>query len=206
MGLDPKMKQCRMSPHTPQIKDAATTLICRGSRLLMGRRQRGAVFLPGMFVFPGGRVDPSDAEQVFAGTFDPRCRAALEFEAHHAPDVYGVAALRELHEETGLVPKQAGVSLRFVYRAITPPDMPRRFDARFFMIDAEALDGDLDQFAPLEDELSDLQWLTPDDALAQPIAPITRDVLRHVQAGIPQDVVPWRIGDREDRVTQWIPR
>lgn len=47
-------------------KDAATLLILdrddRGSvKLLMGRRHMRHAFMPGKFVFPGGRVDVSDS-------------------------------------------------------------------------------------------------------------------------------------------------
>ena len=73
------------------------------------------------------------------------------------------AALRELWEETGLIlgrkapwpdtPPAAwcdfaaagyvpsAENLQFVFRAITPPGRPRRFDARFFAIDASHLAG-----------------------------------------------------------------
>lgn len=196
----------QMTPTHPPIKDAATTIVMREDRVLMGRRQRGAVFLPDKFVFPGGRVDAADAAAAFGGLLDPRCEAALSFETARAPEVFGVAALRELYEETGLAPRAPALSMRFVYRAITPPDMARRFDARFFLIEAADLAGDLDHLTPPEDELSDLQWLTLDQALTYPIADITRDVLLHVQSGIPQDVVPWRVGDRADRITRLIPR
>ena len=45
-------------------KDAATLILLdrtkRVPKVLMGRRHASHVFLPGKFVFPGGRVDPSD--------------------------------------------------------------------------------------------------------------------------------------------------
>ena len=206
MALENQRKRSMMTQPAPPIKAAATTIIRRDTRVLMGRRQRGAVFLPDKFVFPGGRVDPIDANVPFSGALDPRCAAALRVEAEHAPEAYGAAALRELYEETGLRPAVDAIAMRFVYRAVTPPDMSRRFDARFFMIDANDLAGDLDQLSPPEDELSNLQWMTIESALEHPVAQITRDVLRHVQAGIPPDVVPWRMGDREDRITRLIPR
>ena len=45
-------------------KDAATLiLVDRGGqvpKVLLGKRHQGHKFMPGKFVFPGGRVDPAD--------------------------------------------------------------------------------------------------------------------------------------------------
>jgi hypothetical protein len=55
--------------------------------------------------------------------------------------------------------------LTFIGRAVTPPYRPRRFDARFFMADAE--EALIDERPPVDGaELSDLQWVTLDDAQA----------------------------------------
>lgn len=98
----------------------------------------------------------------------------------------GLAALRETFEETGLrlaMPDSAAASaalkgsedpswrgfasggaapalgdLRFVFRAITPPASPIRFDARFFLADAGGVLGDLDDFSGASQELSQLAW------------------------------------------------
>jgi len=51
-------------PAAKAIRDAGTLLIVDDSngtaRVLMGRRSTKHVFMPGRYVFPGGRVDPSD--------------------------------------------------------------------------------------------------------------------------------------------------
>ncbi|HET9067630.1 MAG TPA: DNA mismatch repair protein MutT, partial [Amaricoccus sp.] len=78
----------------------------------------------------------------------------------------------------GLLPNTA--ALRFVFRAITPPGRPRRFDARFFLADARAIAGDsLDASG---DELARLQWLTLPEARALPLPFITEVVLSEVEA------------------------
>ena len=134
----------------------------------MGQRGGGAAFMPDKFVFPGGAVDAEDvgaarraaarSRRPPAGSRSGRrprwCRACR------------VAAVRELWEETGLmlgparrrrrgarrcrrhgagffaaglVPHTA--ALRFVFRAVTPPGRPRRFDARFFLAEAARARG-----------------------------------------------------------------
>src|SRR5204863_1967999 len=49
-------------------RDAATLIIVDNSsgepRVLLGRRRLDMVFMPGRYVFPGGRVDPADKQIV----------------------------------------------------------------------------------------------------------------------------------------------
>ena len=91
------------------------------------------------------------------------------------------AAIRELFEETGLVLGCRGswsnapidwqdfaatgqlttcfTPSNLSFGALTPPGRPRRFDARFFLVDANDLASDLDDFKHASDELSHLQWI-----------------------------------------------
>lgn len=73
-------------------------------------------------------------------------------------------------------------ALRFVFRAITPPGRPRRFDARFFLADAGALATDPDDFGLAADELSHLSWLTIGEARCLDLPFITEVVLAEVEA------------------------
>lgn len=123
------------------------------------------------------------------------------------PHALAVAAIRELWEETGLrlaAPWPGGQAqdlpaawqgfcpraqlgpdagaLRFVFRAITPPGRPRRFDARFFLIPAEALADDLDDFSRAQDELSFLHWVPLRAARKLDLPFITEVVLAEVEA------------------------
>lgn len=94
------------------IRDAASLVLIDRSgdapRVLMGRRRPDQVFLPNVFVFPGGRVDAGDGTVPSVDELDdaeaallalPRAgHAAYEREAVRA---FALAALRETFEETG---------------------------------------------------------------------------------------------------------
>jgi 8-oxo-dGTP pyrophosphatase MutT (NUDIX family) len=81
---------------------------------------------------------------------------------------------------TGHLPDGAGLS--FVFRAITPPGRPRRFDARFFLVDADALRSDPDDFSRAEDELSHLHWVPLDEVRRYDMPFITEVVLAELAA------------------------
>ncbi|MBO0902720.1 NUDIX hydrolase [Jiella sonneratiae] len=178
-------------------------------RFLMGLRGPGHVFMANRFVFPGGAVEPGDldgagsvvlAEAVAArltgdvpAGFAPRDAAALV-----------LAAIRETHEETGLfvarpqAPPPAlpggfaafserGLAPAFdwlvpVARAITPEGAPRRYDTRFFVVDAARLGPAEERFAPPTDEFAEISWVGAGDLAGRSVAPITRTVLDAILA------------------------
>lgn len=86
-------------PRTPVAPRPAATLMwlrdtASGPEVLLTRRSPSASFLPGVFVFPGGRVDDADAAVAdLAGA----AAAALP----HLPAA--MAALRESFEELGVL-------------------------------------------------------------------------------------------------------
>jgi 8-oxo-dGTP pyrophosphatase MutT (NUDIX family) len=107
-----------------------------------------------------------------------------------------MAAVRETFEETGLIvgnphpdpPRSRSAhwqpfyrtgyvpaldKLHYFARAITPPGMVRRFDARFFIADAVATQGELNG----NGELGDLRWVPLTEVERLPLAPITQLVL-----------------------------
>lgn len=163
----------------------------------MGMRGHAAVFMPSKYVFPGGAVDPEDETLAPIGlTEDCATRLAL-YGLSDAPSAgtLATAALRELHEETGLriLAPRAG-DLRFVFRAITPPGRSRRFDARFFLCPAERVTGDTEAFSEASTELSHLHWIDLDLARALDLPFITEVVLAEVTAllrGAAQNGVPF---------------
>ena len=175
-------------PKALKPKDAATLILVRGGReVMMGQRAKGQVFMPDKWVFPGGRVDPGDARAAAARELTPETEALLRLggTVRRPPRAFALAASRETLEETGLrVGGAAGPDLskfRLVCRAITPPYRPRRFDARFFLADAEAvLESDIP--AAGGDELLHTRWFPLDEAEGLDLPSITRFVLKEVRA------------------------
>lgn len=161
----------------------------------MGQRGAAAVFMPSKYVFPGGAVDAEDRAGA-AVALAPDCLTRLAARCpDDAPDAQTLAraALRELHEETGLRPSP-DAAMRFVFRAITPPGRSRRFDARFFLVSAAGVQGDAEGFSDATDELSHLHWIGLAEARALDLPFITEVVLAEVTAllaGSEQPGVPF---------------
>lgn len=169
-------------PAVPRL--AATVILIRDDpdlRVLMIQRHGAGDFADAL-VFPGGLVDPGDA--------DPRWRAlAVDYDAVAVAErAVRIAAYRELHEETGLLPgpvadgaaegeAAAGPFAEHLRRAslklalgalhpfahwVTPEAAPRRFDTRFYLCAGEAgqeavFDGH---------ETLDGHWIAPAEAVA----------------------------------------
>ncbi len=177
-------------------------------RVLMGRRGGKARFMPSKIVFPGGAVDPDDAAYAPRQTLSADCAQRLSKDSAARPETLALAALRETFEETGLA---IGVSdlgaaersasapegwkaflargleprletLTFMFRAVTPPAAPLRFDARFFLTDISAVAGDPDDFSGASGELADLDWMRVSDAQALEPPFITGIVLAEIAA------------------------
>jgi 8-oxo-dGTP pyrophosphatase MutT (NUDIX family) len=116
-----------------QTRLAATVLLVRdgprGPEVFMQRRASTMAFAPSMVVFPGGRVDPADAE---ASIDDQVVAAAAARMRMPSADTRAIlaAAVREVEEECG-VTVDAG-DLRCRARWITPEVEPRRYDTWFF--------------------------------------------------------------------------
>lgn len=205
------------------IRNAATVIVLRDRtrqpKILMGQRGAKAAFMPNKFVFPGGAVDAADASVPLAQALSPLCAERLTEDIlvpPLTPDALAAAAIRELWEETGQVLGTPGdwhdapddwrdfaakghrpnaAPLQFVFRALTPPGRPRRFDARFFLADADELASDLDDFSQASDELSHLQWVDLEQARRFDMPFITEVVLSEVQKRAtstePPDSVPF---------------
>jgi 8-oxo-dGTP pyrophosphatase MutT (NUDIX family) len=177
--------------------------------VLLGRRHAGHKFLPGRFVFPGGRVERSDGRMPVATQLHAAVEARLlkrvsrpsPFKAR----AFALAAIRETFEETGLLigrkqegardtpgPRttlfdQAGVypdlaSMHFIARAITPPGRPRRFDTRFFAADAAAIAHRVEGVVGPDAELVELVWLPITEVERLEMPTITKVALQELEA------------------------
>ena len=191
-GFGERLEQTPREP-APALP-AATVVLLRngdhGPEVLLLKRHRSSGFVPGAYVFPGGRVDAADAAPALASYV-----ADLPEELD-PPLSFWTAALREVFEETGVLLAQADgdaserthlrerlladdatvqdvlASLharvhleKLVYCAhwITPLAEPRRFDTRFFA--AQLPDGA--DVIPDAREMDAARWLTPAAALQE---------------------------------------
>ncbi len=195
----------RRNPVRP--RDAASLILIRGEgsgcEVLMGRRAARHAFLPGAYVFPGGRVDANDARMRPATHLDAETSGYLERAGGSArARAIAMTAVRETFEETGLLlgaPGDPGPSrdeswaaikalgqapdlarLSYLGRAITPAESPIRFDARFLIADGGQASGRLGGSG----ELLDLCWITIADALHLTIADVTEFMLGELARGL----------------------
>ncbi|MBC8241441.1 MAG: NUDIX domain-containing protein [Alphaproteobacteria bacterium] len=183
-------------------RDAATLVLLRQVRgkttVLMGLRHGKHKFMPDQWVFPGGRVDRADGYAMAGSELRPHVNRGLtRTSSAHRARALAMAAVRETFEETGLIlghplkqppgkaaPSwapfyQAGFapaldSLEYVYRAVTPPIRPIRFNARFFLTDGTNLHGKLKG----DGELLDLSWVPIPKAMELTTPPIQQIVLQ----------------------------
>ncbi|MEM8978660.1 MAG: NUDIX hydrolase [Pseudomonadota bacterium] len=214
------------------IRDAATVIVVRDAattpKILMGQRGSKAAFMPSKYVFPGGAVDIEDADIALAATLSEPCHERLTHLSALSPESLAVAGIRELWEETGLILGHPGAwpspppdwqsfaatghiptaqALRFAFRAITPTGRPRRFDARFFLLDAAEIASDLDDFSQASEELSHIHWVSLNEALNLNLPFITTLVLEELAGMMPNLSAPESVpffqnDDRENLFTR----
>nr|WP_310214641.1 NUDIX hydrolase [Neorhizobium sp. 2083] len=181
-------KHARVAGVTP--KDAASLILIDRSggspRVLMGRRGSGHVFMPDVYVFPGGRRDARDHALPFSADLDrlvlEKLTAGTTARMTSArARALALAALRELHEETGLGGGNADLSrLRYVARAITPPGNVRRYDTRFFLAFTDETLFDMARLGD-SDELQDVRWLDIAELSGLKLPRITQAVMEDVK-------------------------
>ena len=211
--------------------DAATLIVVDREndepRILMGKRRMDLAFMPGKYVFPGGRVDKVDRTIVPCNELKTEETTKLLCDmkgtrSEARARAIALAAIRETFEEAGLLigerttkqemsgtetsetgsasasetdmsswqkflahGYQPGLSdMIFLARAITPPGRSRRFDTRFFCIDASAVCLRTEE---RDDELSSLHWLTIEETKDFDLPGITKVVLEDLLERLTSD-------------------
>jgi 8-oxo-dGTP pyrophosphatase MutT (NUDIX family) len=202
--------------HLPmRPRDAATLILLdrKGDEVLvlMGRRHAGHAFMPGKFVFPGGRTDPADSRIAVATPLLPeeetKLTASVGRISPSRARAIALSAIRETYEEAGLLIGSKGAfatdkrdwqgfvehgvqpslaPLRFIARAITPPNRVRRFDTRFFSAWRSDVAVELPDGGPTN-ELEELVWLPLAKARQADIPDITRTILQELERRLADD-------------------
>jgi 8-oxo-dGTP pyrophosphatase MutT (NUDIX family) len=94
-------------PAKVPIQHAATVLIVDDRpdlHVLCLRRRAGSAFVGGMTVFPGGRIDPGDADPAYAGRVEGLSAADADARLGRPGALaYWIAAVRETLEEVGVL-------------------------------------------------------------------------------------------------------
>jgi 8-oxo-dGTP pyrophosphatase MutT (NUDIX family) len=196
-------------------RDAATLMLIDRAgatpKVLLGRRHAGHKFMPGKFVFPGGRIETLDQDMTTVSELHPDMQAKL-MERVHAPTPQlprglALAAIRETAEETGLLlgvkrdapPDTPGEiwtefakakvhpdlgQIHFIARAVTPPRRPRRYDTRFFTADASSVAHSIEGVVGPDSELVELAWVPIEQATHLDMPTITGIVLEELLARV----------------------
>ena len=167
----------RISARKPVVRprDAASLILLRGEgkalEVLAGRRPLSVKFMPGVYVFPGGAIDPPDriawsvetATEALGPKLMRSARAALRETWEEAGVLIGRpggrpaaqparAPIEQAYVEHGLM--AAMDVLTYVGRAITPSHSFRRFNTRFFLGDGGNVFGE----PVASEELEDVGW------------------------------------------------
>ena len=196
-------------------RDAATLILLdrkgKDVLVLMGRRHARHAFMPGKFVFPGGRTDPADSRisvgAPLPGEEEKKLLAGPGRASAARARAIALSAIRETYEEAGLLIGRKGAFstvkrdwqgfaehgvvpsldvLRFIARAITPPNRVRRFDTRFFSAWRHDVAVELPGGGPTN-ELEELVWLPLADARKADIPDITGMILEELEGRLADD-------------------
>jgi len=201
-------------------KDAAAVILLRQNtnpnnpEVFWVKRSDKLGFLGGFHAFPGGQIDPSDAEVVVKNSSDPQMSSMIS------------GAARELFEELGVLLARGAETLTkgqrasllddlesarmswptllnhyglhldardftFVGRWVTPPFSARRFDTWFFLVTCPAKQ----EPSVIPGELAEGEWIAAQSAYerwlgAQVIAvPPTLHALKTLAGGISPDLI-----------------
>lgn len=202
-------------PNLIGARKAASVIVLRDSPqgpevLMLRRAERDGDIRSGVWVFPGGVLDPVDRQLHARCVGDEDAQASARLALPQGGLDYSVAAVRECFEEVGLLfangqmeaalREQASAvtgadfvalcerhhlqldmtALQYHSHWLTPPGLPKRFDTRFYV--ARLPEGQVPQAD--EGEALEIAWLTPhaalDPAAKRKLLPVTRRTLQDV--------------------------
>ena len=168
-------------------KPAATLVITKVKNkkvhVLMGKRPNKARFAPGMWVFPGGKLDKSDL--TISKNYITNSKIIKNLSSLKAipPLDKGLihTAIRETEEETNLKLKSNNIKNMWVLgRAITPLTRPMRFDTKFFVAPSDCFIGKVKG----NGELAKLEYVEINKALNLPMFDVTEFILQEINKRI----------------------
>ena len=191
----------------------------KSPKILMGRRHSSHTFMPNKFVFPGGRVDPCDRKMNIASPLsqitEDRILTRVRRPSSQKARALALAAIRETYEETGVMLGEIGLgapplvsgtpweqfssreiwpsldSLHFVARAITPPRHSKRFDTRFFLVDATHIAHIEEGIVGEDTELTETVWISMNEAKTLDLPSITSMVIDEITERIAGGLKPY---------------
>ena len=168
-------------------KPAATLVITKVKNkkvhVLMGKRPNKARFAPGMWVFPGGKLDKSDLTISKNYITNNKIIKNLSLLKAIPPLGNGLihTAIRETEEETNLKLKSNNIKNMWVLgRAITPLTRPMRFDTKFFVAPSDCFIGKVKG----NGELAKLEYVEINKALNLPMFDVTEFILQEINKRI----------------------
>lgn len=125
-----------------------------GMQVLLLKRNSKLKTHGGSWVFPGGKIENKD----YSGVNGKASLTFSDMDLSAQESIARQAAIRETHEEAGLVlaPETLGLCSRW----LTPETMSKRFDAWFFITESSTADITIDG-----SEIHDYQWIYPKEAL-----------------------------------------
>ena len=168
-------------------KPAATLIITKIKNkkvhVLMGKRPNKARFAPGMWVFPGGKLDKSDL--TISKNYITNRKIIKNLSSLKAIPPLGKGlihtAIRETEEETNLKLKSNNIKNMWVLgRAITPLTRPMRFDTKFFVAPSDCFIGKVKG----NGELAKLEYVEINKALNLPMFDVTEFILQEINKRI----------------------
>jgi len=192
-------------------KPAATLIITKKINndlcILMGKRPEDAKFAPGMWVFPGGKLDKNDIHQGNKYKLNKNILNYLELLKAEPPigEALIHTAIRETEEETNLTISSNNLEKVWVLaRAITPVNRHMRFDTKFFVAPSSCFTGKVKG----NGELDKLEYVNINDALKLPMFDITEFILEEIKVRtkkgneINSNPVFWRYRKHQRLITE----